>query len=113
MTEAAALALTVAIEAPLAAALGAALCPDRRAGAALRGAVVAAVGTAVTHPFVWAAALALYPRVGVPAAIVLVEAGAIAAEAVGYRWVYGWRRAAAVSLVVNGISASLGVVFTW
>jgi hypothetical protein len=109
MTEFEALAISVAIEAPLA------WLTARLAGWTGRGrlhiAAASAVATAVTHPQLWAAALWAYPHYGylpslfgLEAIVVLVEGGLIA-------WMAQLRigQAMLVSLVANSGSMLFGL----
>ncbi len=113
LTRLAAMALSILLEAPVAAGLVAV--QGARPPAWVAAALAAGAGTALTHPFVWHGALALYPRVGVPLTLVVVESAAILAEA----WIYARfagvppRRALAISAAANGFSASVGAWLTW
>ena len=114
MTELVASALSIGIEAAVAPVLTAALVPpaDRR-HRAIVAAGVAAAGTLLTHPAVWYGALALYPRIGVAPTLVLVEVGAVLAEAALYCIVLPPSRALVVSFGANAASALLGAWLTW
>ena len=78
----------------------------------VRAAVAAVLGSAVTHPIVWAGALALYPLWPASLVILLMEAFAAAAETVAYRVATraDWARCALISISVNALSWGLGVV---
>lgn len=108
MTEIEALALSVAIEAPIAWLVA------RRAGwpAPLQVAAASAVATAVTHPQLWATALWAYARfpplpalLALEAIVVLVEGGLIA-------WIARLtiRQAMLVSLLANAGSLLFGLL---
>ena len=111
MTEFEALAVSIAIEAPMAYVL------VRFANWPCRGplhvSAAAALATAATHPQLWAAALALYPRLGHWPTLLVTETLVVVAEAVVIAWAGSLtiRRALAVSLVANGASLAFGLWF--
>ncbi|NWH08668.1 MAG: hypothetical protein HXY22_08520 [Alphaproteobacteria bacterium] len=82
------------------------------AGQKRRAALAAMVGTTLTHPFVWQGALLLYPVLGYVPTLLVVEAGAVVAEAGGYRLfaVQGWGLALFYSLIANGASFLIGLM---
>ena len=106
LTQAQALAVTLGVEGALAALIG-----PRFGARRLRAAGAAVGGSLVTHPFVWWGVLALWPRYG-PATTPLLEAAAVAVEALGYRLIATrrWRDAALLSIIANAASWGLGVV---
>ena len=112
VTEAEALALSAAIEAPLA------LLTVRVAQWPSRGlwhvAAASIVATAVTHPQLWAAALWLYPRMAYWPAVIRLEAIVVGVEAVLIGWIAGLRlgQAMLVSLVANAGSCLAGLLLT-
>jgi len=108
LTQLSAYALTIGIEALIAARLG-----PRFQAKRSRAAMAAAGGSLLTHPIVWWGAYQLYPRLGV-ATIPLLELFAILAEAVGYRLiaVKRWRGALLLSGLANGVSWAIGAVLT-
>ena len=87
--------------------------PAPAARSAFLGALVAAASTCVTHPVVWSAALALYPRIGVVPTLFVVESGAVLAEAAAYSLLLRPRAALAVSFCANATSAWVGGWLTW
>ena len=95
----AALGLTLAVEAPVAAALAA-------RGRRTRTAGMSVLLNLVTHPAAWLVA----PN-GL-AAWAALELAVTAAEALGYRWFarLGWRRALIVSAACNAATAGLALV---
>ena len=108
LTQLEAYALTIGIEALVAARLG-----PRFGAKRGRAALAAAGGSALTHPVVWWGALALYTRIGM-SAVPLLELFAILAEAVGYRYlaVPRWRAALLLSGITNAVSWALGAAIT-
>jgi hypothetical protein len=109
MTEVEALALSVAIEAPLAWLVA------WRAGWPGRGpwhvAAASAVATAVTHPQLWAAALWAYQRFPPVPALLVLEAIVVLVEGVLIGWIarLTLRQAMLVSLVANAGSLLFGL----
>src|SRR3954470_21304192 len=101
MTEVEALALSIAIEAPIAWLIA------WRAGWPGRGpwhvAAASAVATAVTHPQLWATALWAYQRFSPLPALLLLEAVVVLVEAVLIAWMarLALRHAMLVSLIAN------------
>jgi hypothetical protein len=77
-----------------------------------RAALAAALGTLPTQSAAWWAIPLLEQDLGYPAAILLVEAGVVLAEALGYRVIVPlrWPRALAVSLTANVVSAGFGLL---
>lgn len=70
-----------------------------------RAAAAAVIGSALSHPVFWSAALALYPRLGwatVPSLEILV----VLFESLAYRLIAtkSWRHALLLSAIVNFIS---------
>jgi hypothetical protein len=106
VTQLEAFALTLAIEAAAAAALGRALKLDP-----LRCALAAAAASTVTHPILWAIHPHTYGYFGAFATPIL-EAAVIAAETPFYRALAArrWVDAALLSLVVNAASWGAGEV---
>ena len=109
MTEPEALALSIAIEAPIAwlvvrIAGWRSIGPRHVAGAA-------AVATAVTHPQLWAAALWAYARFPPLPALLVLEAIVVLVEAVLISWIAALaiRHAMLVSLVANAASLLFGL----
>ncbi|TWT15624.1 hypothetical protein [Reyranella sp. CPCC 100927] len=107
MSEVDALLLSCAIEAPVAAILAWAL----RWGHAGRAALAATLATLMTHGIAWRAILWLLEGLGYPLAVLLVETGVVAAEAIAYRLIVplDLRRALAVSLIANAASTGAGL----
>ena len=109
MTEPEALALSVAIEAPLAWLVA------RTAGWPCRGpwhvAAASAVATAVTHPQLWAAALWAYARFPVWPSLLVLEAIVVLVEGLLIAWMARLTIAQAmlVSLVANTGSLLFGL----
>jgi hypothetical protein len=102
--------ISIAIEAPLAAAIVlVARWPAR--GGWLAAAGVAAVATLASHPLAWEAFLALWERWGFWPTSFVVELGVIAFEALLYRWILavGWPRALILSGLCNGASFAAGI----
>jgi hypothetical protein len=109
MQEAVALAISAAVEAPVAAlVVYAARWPCR---GALHAGLAAAVATAVTHPQLWEAAMWAYPRFGYWPSIVALEALVVVAEALLIQWMakLALHRALAVSLAANAASCAVGL----
>jgi hypothetical protein len=109
MTQAQALILSIAIEAVIAFAMVRGL----RWGSGARAALAAAVGTLVTHPFVWHVVPWLEGRLGYGAAVALVESAVILAESVAYRLIVplSWRHSLVASLIANGASTGAGLFY--
>jgi len=110
MGEAAALLISVAVEAPIAALI--AYFARWRCRGALHVGLAAAVATAVTHPQLWAAALWAYPRFGYAPSLIVLETLVIAAEALLIAWMasLALHRALMVSLVANIASCAAGLL---
>lgn len=109
MQEAAALAISAAVEAPVAAAVVAlARWPSR---GVLHVAVAAAVATAVTHPQLWEAALWAYPRFGYWPSVAALETVVVLVEALLIAWMAQLRihRALTLSLAANIASCAMGL----
>jgi hypothetical protein len=108
MTEVEALALSIAIEAPLAWLVA------WRAGWPARWHVAAAsaVATAVTHPQLWAAALSAYARFPPLPALFALEAIVVLVEGALIAWMarLAIRQAMLVSLIANAGSMLLGLL---
>jgi hypothetical protein len=109
MTQTVALILSIAIEAVVAFALIRAL----RWGSGMRAALAAALGTLVTHPFVWALVPRFEPLLGYAGTVALVESGVVLAESVAYRLIVPlvWRRALVASLIANATSTAAGLLY--
>jgi len=110
MAEAAALAISAAIEAPVAwLAVRLARWPCR---GLLDAALAAAVATAVTHPQLWAAAEWAYPRYGFWPSAIGLEAMVVAVEALLIAWMaqLALHRAFVVSVLANLASCLAGLV---
>jgi hypothetical protein len=110
MTQAEALLLSIAIEAPAAWA-GAYLTGWYGRGAAhVAGAM--AVATAVTHPQLWAAALLLYPHAPVALVLMTLEGLVVVAEGLLVAWIAGLRLGPALtlSLLANMLSLLVGLL---
>jgi hypothetical protein len=102
--------LSIAIEAPLAAAIVLTLrWPARGGWPAAAG--VAAVATLASHPLAWDAFFALWERLGYWPTSVVVEFGVIGFEALLYRWILavGWIRALILSGLCNAASFAAGL----
>src|ERR1700743_76888 len=110
MTELEALLLSVAIDTPIAFAIGAITRWPCRGP--LHAAVAISLATAVTHPQLWAAALWLYPRIGDWPTIGGAEAVVGAAEAGVVIWATALSpaRALVLSIVANGASTLAGLL---
>lgn len=108
MTEIDALLLSVAVEAPAAALL----IRIMRWGTAWRAALAATLATLGTHWLAWRGILWLLPWFDYAAAVLLVEAGVVAMEAVAYRLIVplGLRRALVMSLAANAASTVIGLM---
>ncbi len=107
--EPAMLALSAAIETPVAALIvRVARWPSRGPG---QTALAAAVATAVTHPQLWAAAQWAYPRFGYGPSLVALEAAVVAAEGALIAWMAGLKplHAMLVSLGANAVSCAVGL----
>jgi hypothetical protein len=108
MTQSLALALSIAIEAAVAALVA------RRAkwGAPALAALAAALGTLATHGFVWRGVEDGMEVIGYWPALALAEAGAVVVEALFYRLIAapGLRQALIVSALANGASSGLGLL---
>jgi hypothetical protein len=108
MTEVEALALSIAIEAPLAWLVA------RRAGWPVpsRVAAASAVATAVTHPQLWAAALWAYQRFPPLPALLALEAIVVLVEGALIAWMARLtiRQAMLVSLIANAGSMLVGLL---
>lgn len=110
MTQLEAQLLSILIEAPLAALLvSAAGWPSR---GRLQVAIGSAVATSVTHPLLWAFVETAAPRMDYVPAVLVGEAAVVLAEAAILAWGAGLsaRHSLAVSLLVNGASAAVGLV---
>jgi hypothetical protein len=109
MSQTAALVLSIAIEAAVAFALIRAL----GWGSGLNAALAAAVGTLITHPFVWYAVPRLDGHIGYAGAVALIESGVVLAESVAYRLIVplSWRRSLLASLVANAASTAAGLLY--
>lgn len=107
MTPLLALLLSLATEAPIAAAVVAIVgwCRPARAAAA------AIIGTLLTHRLAWEAVLVATDHMAWAAAVLLVEAAVVIAEAIVYRVMTGLSipRALLVSVLANAGSTALGV----
>jgi hypothetical protein len=106
--EAEALALSAAIEAPIAwLIVRLAKWPCR---GPLHAALASAVATAVTHPQLWEAALWAFPRYGVWPATMVLEAAVILVEAALIAWMakLALRHALVVSVAANVASCAAG-----
>ena len=108
MTEADALLLSVAVEAPAAALL----IWLTRWGPAWRAASAATLATLGTHWLAWRSILWLMPWSDYAATVLLVEAGVVAMEAIAYRLIVplGLRRALVMSLAANAASTVIGLM---
>jgi hypothetical protein len=110
MTQLEAMALSLALEAPVAAAAAWAwrLAPWRAALAAVGG-------TLATHWPLWRVFASAAAAVGYWPAVVLLEAAVTLVEAVGYRLLLRrrWRVAVVLSLLANAASTALGLVIYW
>jgi hypothetical protein len=109
MTQTAALALSIAIEAAIAFALIGAL----GWGSGLNAALAASLGTLITHPIVWLLIPSLEEPIGYAAAVALIESGVVLAESVAYRLIVplAWRRSLLASLVANTASTAAGLLY--
>ena len=106
VTQLEAYAITLALEAAVAALLA-----PRFEANSRRAALAAALGSAVTHPVFWPAAYWLYPALkgfAVPA----LEAAVIIAESAGYRLLATprWRNALILSALANAASWLTGAL---
>jgi len=113
MQEAAALAISAGIEAPIATAIVWAARWESRG--ALHAGLAAAVATAVTHPQLWEAAMWAYPRFGYWPSLAVLEAMVVGVEALLIAWMAGLRlhRAFLVSLAANIASCAAGLAIQW
>ena len=110
MTEAEALLMSAAIEAPIAALIvGLARWPSR---GALHAGLAAAVATAVTHPQLWAAAEWAYPRFGYWPSVAVLEIIVVLVEGglIGWMASLSLPRAMLVSLAANAASCAAGLL---
>lgn len=110
MNEAAVLAISVAVEAPLATGIVYGMrWPSR---GALHVGLAAAVATAVTQPQLWQAAQWAYPRFGHWPSLVALEVVVVVAEALLIGWMakLEWHHALAVSLAANIVSCLAGLI---
>ena len=110
MSQAEALLLSLVLEVPLLVAVAWAA-GDRRVG---RWIIVGALATCLTHPIVWHGTLGLRPWIpdfAIRAA--LFETFAIGVEGLVFRWQMDWPlgRALALSLLANGFSFGLGLLW--
>ena len=106
--------ISIAIEAPLAAAIVlVARWPARGGWAAAAG--VAALATLASHPLAWDAFQPLWERYGYWPAAAPVELGVIVFEALCYRWILAVSalRALALSGLCNGASFAAGLAIGW
>ena len=112
VTEFEALALSAAIEAPLAS-LTAQLAKCRSRGL-WQVAAASALATAVTHPQLWAAAIYLYPRMTYWPAVLGLEAIVVVVEGLLIGWLAGMKvtQALLVSLLANAGSLLAGLWLT-
>jgi hypothetical protein len=103
--------VSIAIEAPLAAAIVLATRWPARGGW-LAAAGVAAVATLASHPLAWEAYFPLWERYGYWPAAGVVELGVVVFEASLYRWILAvsWPRAFVLSGLCNGASFAAGLV---
>lgn len=106
LTQLEAYAITLAVEAAVAALLA-----QRFKANSRRAALAAAGGSALTHPVLWNAAYWLYPALK-GFAIPLLEVVVILAESAGYRLIATprWRSALVLSAFSNAASWLTGVV---
>lgn len=109
MSQALALALTLAIEVPIVVGCGGLLSGDARGRALWMTALGASL---LTHPFAWAGWHALIPHTSWWLRALVVEGAVVAVEAGVFRWSLGWSmgRAAGVSALANGASFGLGLL---
>lgn len=110
MLEVEALALSAAIEAPIAFGMAKGLRWEGRG--ALHVGLASAVATAVTHPQLWAAAEWAYPRFGYWPSVVGLESLVVLAEGLLIAWMAQLKlqRAMLVSLAANSASCLLGLL---
>jgi hypothetical protein len=110
MSQIAALALSIAIEAVVAFALIRVL----GWGSSLNAALAATLGTLITHPIVWFLIPSLEAPIGYAGAVALVEAGVVLAESVAYRLIVplSWRRSLVASLIANAASTAAGILYS-
>lgn len=111
MPQGVALALSIGIEAAIAATLVARLGWGRPWLAAL----AAALGTLVTHGTAWNAVLAAMETIGYAASVGLVEAGIVLAESLGYVLIARLpaARALVASAIANAGSTAVGIVLNF
>jgi len=110
MTEAEALLVSAAIEAPIAFLIARfARWPCR---GALHVGLASAVATAVTHPQLWSAALWAYPRYPYWPSVIALEAAVIAVEGLLIAWMarLALRHAMLVSVIANSASCLAGLL---
>lgn len=103
------MALSIAVELPVAVAIGwSAVPPSQR----WRLFVVAVAATLVTHPFAWETNWRLSPHLGPVPRLALVEIAVAAAEAVFYTWAagLGLRRGVVASVAANATSFGVGLM---
>ena len=110
MGQGAALALTLAVELPVAAAF-LRRCRDGRIVAWPRLLAVVALASLLTHPLAWRAALALSPGAYAVGAV-LIEVAVVAAEGALLRVLLpaGWRTAFVAALLANTASFGAGLL---
>ena len=110
MSEWLALAISAAVEAPVAAAI--VFYTRWQSRGALHVGLAAAVATAVTHPQLWEAALWAYPRFGFWPSVIVLEALVVLVEALLIAWMaaLALHRALIVSLAANIASCAAGLL---
>jgi hypothetical protein len=110
MQEAVALAISAAVEAPVAMAI--VYATRWRSRGAWHAGLAAAVATAVTHPQLWDAATWAYPRFGYWPSLVALETLVVLVEALLIAWMaaLAFHRALAVSLAANLASCVAGLL---
>jgi hypothetical protein len=110
MSQWVAFAISLASEALTAALLALALW--RQARLSGLAALSAVVGTCLTHPIVWPAALFLYPQIGYWLGLIAVEAFAFFGEWPVYRLLtrLSWQWSLVLSFAANSVSLSLGLI---
>jgi len=111
MSEWLALAISAAVEAPVAALI--VYYARWQSRGALHVGLAAAVATAVTHPQLWEAALWAYPRYEYWPSLLALEALVVLAEALLIAWMakFALHRALVVSLAANIASCAAGLLF--
>lgn len=109
MNQLEALALSIVIEAAVAAAAARRL---ERAPTVL--ALTACGATLLTHPVLWVGALACYRVAPVPVCVLVLEVAVALAEAAAYAGAarLPWRRALALSAVANAASCGVGLMLS-